>query len=149
MSSFPLLDATFKENLRFHTPATLSFRTAQRDFTTPHGNIRKGDVVILKFNAVHRNPAVFRNPDEFRPERFLGDEKGHSDAFLFAFGSGPRACIGRNLAYIEARMALSYLLHHFDVTVHSDMDLVQGITVYPKDRLPVTLAMRSSEATLK
>ena len=53
----------------------------------------------------------------FRPERWLGDEKYSNDNLnaSLPFGTGPRVCIGRNLAGLEMRLILSHLLWSFDI----------------------------------
>ena len=47
-----------------------------------------------------RNPAVWNEPEVFRPERFLeGGEHERVDPFAtFPFHAGPRNCIGQNMA---------------------------------------------------
>jgi cytochrome P450 len=78
--------------------------------------------------AAYRNPEHFRDPDDFRPERWLrGDdcEKGGAGdggdfgqdrlGAVMPFGTGPRACLGRNLAYHEMRLLLVTTLLRFDL----------------------------------
>jgi cytochrome P450 len=60
----------------------------------------------------------FGTPDEFRPERWLEEERGplvHDQAAHIPFGSGPRLCPGRSLATVESRVALATLVKSFDI----------------------------------
>jgi cytochrome P450 len=42
-----------------------------------------------------RNEAKYPNPEDFRPERFLGANGEFSDGIVsYAFGAGRRICIG-------------------------------------------------------
>ena len=43
---------------------------------------------------VHLNPAIFPQPYEFHPERWLGEGKGNLDTYIAAFSKGPRTCLG-------------------------------------------------------
>ena len=60
----------------------------------------------------------FHNPDDFVPERWLADPpeeyKYDDKAAMQAFSTGPRNCIGKNLAYSEMRSILARMLWHFE-----------------------------------
>ena len=43
---------------------------------------------------VHLNPTIFPQPNDFVPERWLGEEKAHLDQYIAAFSKGPRTCLG-------------------------------------------------------
>jgi cytochrome P450 len=81
-----------------------------------------GADVCVPHHALHRNPAYFPAPAAFRPARWLppSDEKAAAalalarDAFA-PFSVGPRACVGRGLAYVELTVALARLLVEFDL----------------------------------
>ncbi|EXJ82862.1 hypothetical protein A1O3_06677 [Capronia epimyces CBS 606.96] len=72
--------------------------------------------------ATHRASVNFRDPDDFIPERWLPashawyDEKYANDnrGVVQSFSYGPRACLGRTLAYHEMRFILSLILKNFD-----------------------------------
>lgn len=57
----------------------------------------------------------FQEPDEFIPERWY-DPAYANDKKLASrpFSMGPRGCIGKNLAYMELRLALSRLFWRYD-----------------------------------
>src|SRR2546423_11613776 len=67
--------------------------------------------------AAYRLESNFRRPDEFLPQRWLGDAEFADDdrAVMQPFAVGPRNCIGRNLAYAEMRVILAKVLFHFDL----------------------------------
>lgn len=67
------------------------------------------DVMTVAY-VVHRDPEMYGpDPEAFRPERWLfgeGDEEGRErvarmEAANFAFGMGPRICLGKELALME------------------------------------------------
>ncbi|KAI8955153.1 cytochrome p450 monooxygenase [Xylaria longipes] len=67
--------------------------------------------------AANYNSKNFVRPEEFHPERFLGDPEFATDdlGVIQPFSVGPRNCIGRNLAYAEMRLILARILYRFDV----------------------------------
>ncbi|XP_060523176.1 uncharacterized protein LOC132700075 [Cylas formicarius] len=78
--------------------------------------LRVGDVVILPFQAIHRDPVNFPDPDKFDPERFSDENKGKIRPYTYLpFGVGPRNCIGSRFALLEVKMLLFNLLAAFEV----------------------------------
>lgn len=70
-------------------------------------NINVGDVIGIPVYGIHMDPDIYPDPKEFRPERFMGDEKKNRPSQLYlAFGAGPRYCIGE-LLY---RQMIGYIL---------------------------------------
>jgi averantin hydroxylase len=73
--------------------------------------------------ASYRLEANFHRPDEFLPQRWLGDVQFADDdrAVLQPFSIGPRNCIGRSLAYAEMRLILAKILFNFDLELDEGM----------------------------
>ena len=66
--------------------------------------------------SIHRDPRNFYRPDAFLPERWLskGTPTGeHNTAAFFPFSYGPAICVGKNLALMEMRMVLCWMLQRF------------------------------------
>jgi cytochrome P450 len=57
-----------------------------------------------------RNPRHYPSPHEFKPSRF----ENNSDSFL-GFSIGPRACLGRAFATVEAVCFLALILRDWKV----------------------------------
>ncbi|KAG8801083.1 hypothetical protein FRC17_006727, partial [Serendipita sp. 399] len=97
LSNLPLVLAVFYETLRFF-PAVQAIPRICISDTTLKSVKRNGDpisvpvpagsVVNVATGAVHFNPRYWKDPEEFRPERFLGDWPKH--AFV-PFAAGARA----------------------------------------------------------
>ncbi|KAJ0083126.1 hypothetical protein Patl1_11935 [Pistacia atlantica] len=74
--------------------------------------------VMLNVWAIHRDPALWENPLEFKPERFLDDPEkfdylGNNFKYV-PFGSGRRMCAGIPLAERVLMFILASLLHSFE-----------------------------------
>ncbi|KAJ4857898.1 cytochrome p450 domain-containing protein [Trichoderma breve] len=63
------------------------------------------------------NPNYWTQPDDFIPERWLGDPKFANDRreCFQPFSTGPRNCIGKNLAYSEMRLILARVIMQYDI----------------------------------
>jgi len=68
---------------------------------------------------------LWDSPDEFRPQRFLGanpEGSKYKDSWR-PFEKGPRACIGQELALIEAKVILALTMRKFDIkAAYNEMD---------------------------
>lgn len=111
----PYLKACIDEGLRLLPPSA----TTTPRYTPPTGQdimghwIPGNTEVLCPTYSLHRNPAVFSNPDSFEPERWLSDDaKGLHTSFI-PFSAGPRACIGRNITYMEQQMLIASLVHRY------------------------------------
>ena len=86
----------------------------------------EGTQVILHTYSIHRDPRNFHNPDAFLPERWFstGAPAGeHNTAAFFPFSYGPTICVGKNLALMEMRMLLCWVLRRFRFSKAPGMNL--------------------------
>ncbi|EFQ34350.1 cytochrome P450 [Colletotrichum graminicola M1.001] len=84
--------------------------------------VPEGTTVSIYQWAMYHSEKNFRDPFSFRPERWLQDaafESDNREAFQ-PFHTGPRNCIGRNLAYAEMRLILARVLWNFDIEIAGD-----------------------------
>ncbi|KAI3820711.1 hypothetical protein L1987_08259 [Smallanthus sonchifolius] len=95
--------------------------------------------------AIGRDPSIWEEPEEFRPERFLNtltDYKGSHFEFI-PFGAGRRICSGISFAMTISELALANLVYKFEFAVLSgeeglDMTESNGISVHRKFPILVT-----------
>ncbi|GMN53276.1 hypothetical protein TIFTF001_022419 [Ficus carica] len=144
-SNLPYLQCVAKEAMRLHPPTPLMLpHMANADVKIGGYDIPKGSIVHVNVWAVARDPAVWKDPHEFRPERFLEEDvdmKGH-DYRLLPFGAGRRVCPGAQLGINLVTSMLGHLLHHFRWTPPEgmkpqDIDLTEspGMVTYMKTPL--------------
>jgi cytochrome P450 family 135 len=84
--------------------------------------------------TMHRLPDLFPQPDEFRPERFLGDDAPDSFTWI-PFGGGTRRCLGASFALLEMRVVLSRVLERTELTPvgrHQEKVQRRGVTMVPR-----------------
>lgn len=69
--------------------------------------------------ALYRRKEYFKDPNTYHPERFLDDPSFADDhrEVLQPFHTGPRNCLGRNLAYSEMRLILALIIFNFDMEI--------------------------------
>ncbi|MEE2945281.1 MAG: cytochrome P450 [Pseudomonadota bacterium] len=115
VSKLPYVRMIIDEALRLYPPAGIVSRTAQSDDMLCGREIRPGDTVMIPIYALHRNEALWDEPDAFRPERFA-DRKAIDRYAYLPFGDGPRICIGASFAIQEAVIILATLLGTFRFT---------------------------------
>ncbi|GLY43856.1 cytochrome P450 [Amycolatopsis sp. NBRC 101858] len=96
--------------------------------------MREGDWVIVPLPLVHRDPAVWPDPERFDPDRFepAAVKKRPAQAYK-PFGTGERACIGRQFALHEAVLALGMVLQRYDFEVDPsyELEIVESLTLKP------------------
>ncbi|KAL3510817.1 hypothetical protein ACH5RR_030218 [Cinchona calisaya] len=94
------------EVLRISTPGIGGFREAITDFIYEGYTIRKGLKILWTFDATHKNPKYFHDPEKFDPSRFQGE--GPAPYTFVPFGKGPRMCPGNEYA----RVAILTFVHN-------------------------------------
>lgn len=106
------------ETLRLWPVAPGYYRQARRDTTLGNGKyrFRQGDWVAVTLTAAHRAPAWGSDADTFNPDRFLPENLRKLPPHTYKpFGTGPRACIGRQFALHEIVLTLAAILHQYDL----------------------------------
>lgn len=104
------------ETLRFHSTLWLMLRHATAEEEIGGFRIPADSMIVIPIDAIHHNPRVWKDPEEFRPERFLPAESaGRSRGAFLPFGLGPHQCIGNNFALIQATLTLAMLLQRYRI----------------------------------
>ncbi|KAK9101546.1 hypothetical protein Scep_024976 [Stephania cephalantha] len=117
MQNLPYIQAITKETMRMHPVAPLLVpRLAREHVKISDYDIPVGTQVIVNVWAIGRDPMSWNEPNEFRPERFLGkvvDVKGQHFELL-PFGAGRRMCPGYLLGLKVIQSTLANLIHGFE-----------------------------------
>ena len=98
--------------------------SATRDTILQGYEISKDTVVFLNLYRINRDPTVWDEPTEFKPDRFISADGTFVGWAAFPgylpFGLGRRNCVGESLAKIQVFIVTSCLLHRFSFEVVKD-----------------------------
>ena len=91
---------------------------------------------------IHRDPRWWDRPQRFLPERWLDDDERMPCSY-FPFGVGPRMCVGRHLARLEAMIFIAAVAQRFRLRpAQEDIELQPVITLRPRDGFRTFLELR-------
>ncbi|XP_060964844.1 cytochrome P450 714C2 [Cannabis sativa] len=110
------LTMVINEALRLYPPVTVVSREAFKDMKFGDINVPKGVNVWIMVLTLHTDPEIW-GPDsyKFNPNRFANGITGACKLphLYMPFGMGPRVCLGQNLAMVELKLLLAFLLSNF------------------------------------
>ncbi|KAI9841643.1 MAG: hypothetical protein M1837_000490 [Sclerophora amabilis] len=149
------LTAVIKETLRLYppTPIGLPRRVISNGEVVSGHYIPKDTVVYVSQYSAYRSSLNFREPNEFRPERWLNHPEYASDKtdVVQPFITGPYSCIGKSLAYMEISLVLAKMVWNFDWELEVDSSTFEDEKVYAlwqKSPLNVRLARRGLKSEM-
>ncbi|WVZ91780.1 hypothetical protein U9M48_037906 [Paspalum notatum var. saurae] len=146
------LHAVIKETLRLHPALPLMVpHCNSADATVAGYLVPAGARVFVNVWAIMRDPAVWKDPAEFIPERFLGDDgdgggsrsswdfNGGGELEYLPFGSGRRICAGIAMADRMSSYSLAMLLQAFDWELPPGhrLDLAERFGIVMKKATPL------------
>jgi cytochrome P450 len=102
------MTAVVNETLRVRPVVPIVVRVLQEEMRVGAYNLPAGTRVTPSIYLTNRNPKVYDNPAEFRPERFL--DGGPETFSWIPFGGGIRRCIGASFAQLEMKLMLRTML---------------------------------------
>jgi len=132
-----LLDACISESLRLLPPVIYHERQCSKKYTIPNTSVTidKDTIVTVPTYSLHRDAQYWPEPEEWRPERFMPENKDElvPNTYL-PFGGGPRTCIASRFAKLEVRCVLARLLQDMELNlvpgketlkIKCEMDVIQ------------------------
>jgi cytochrome P450 len=151
VAKFRQIRRVLDEALRLWPTAPAFTRSPHSDTVIGDGfRMRTRDWATVLIPLIHRDPSVWgEDAGEFRPDRFLPESsRGRPPHAYKPFGTGERACIGRQFALHEAVLVLARLLHRYTITGDPEYVLTVGerLTLMPRG-FEITLARRTPPAS--
>jgi cytochrome P450 len=134
-----------QEALRLYPPGWLiTRRTLEADELGGYPIAPRTDVFISPY-MLHRHPAFWSEPEEFRPERFAGPDAEERHRFAYIpFAVGPRHCIGENIAMFEMLVHVHAMSRRFRLTRadNEPIELEAQINLRPRSNLMMKVETR-------
>ncbi len=112
--------------------------------------LRKDRPVNIYAPGLQRHPTAWSDPQEFDIDRWLPEaEATHHPHAYKPFGNGARACIGRQFALVEAKLAIAMILQKFAVSDRHGyrLTLKETLSIKPDD-FKVRLRLRGDHERL-
>jgi cytochrome P450 len=134
------LTATIQETLRLRPVISIVLRRLAEPVVIGGYELPAGVSVAPSVYLVHRNPAVYPDPEAFLPERFLDDPPGTYT--WIPFGGGVRRCLGASFAQFEMAVVLRELVRRWQVRPadpRPERIYRRAITETPRDNARVVL----------
>jgi cytochrome P450 len=131
--------AVIQETMRIYPPVWGLIRVATEADTLGGKEVKPGDRIVVFGYGAHHNPKFWEEPEEFRPERWMGGAaKKQVKLSYIPFGAGKRSCIGGAMSQVENTLALSVLLRRFrpEYVGPNPAGINATVTLTPRGGLP-------------
>lgn len=138
-------EMVLEESMRLYPPIWIIERKALADDELDGYFIPAESIVIISPYTIHRHPNYWENPNLFFPERFLPENSINRNKNVYIpFGTGPRVCIGKQLAMMISKIILPSILQRFDVTLAQQQKVKPQalVTLRPKGGIWVKIVKK-------
>ncbi|XP_047112873.1 cytochrome P450 4d2-like isoform X3 [Schistocerca piceifrons] len=134
LAQLKVTEAVIKESLRLFPAVPVAPVFASEDIPLSDGRYvaPRGSVVFVFLNLLHRQPALFPDPDKFEPRRFLeGGVAGALFPYSFLpFGAGSRLCVGARFAMLVMKTTLAMVMRQFRIVASCTREELEEIAVF-------------------
>jgi cytochrome P450/NADPH-cytochrome P450 reductase len=147
----PYVSQILDETLRLWPTAPAFTRRPYKD-TVLGGRykVEANSAVVVLTGMLHRDPKIWGdNAEAFDPDRFSPENRAKIPANAYKpFGTGQRACIGRQFALQEATVVLAMLLQRFEFVdfANYQLETKQTLTIKPAN-FNIRVKPRAGRAT--
>jgi cytochrome P450 family 135 len=145
------MTAVVNETLRVRPAVPIVVRMLTQELQVGAYRLPEGTRVVPSIYLTNRNPRVYEDAEEFRPERFLGS--GPETFSWIPFGGGIRRCIGASFATLEMKLILRTVLSELEPRLpsrgrrwpHGEWNRRRAITLVPAAGARVVWRRRGDE----
>ncbi len=139
------VEQVFKESMRISPSVWVFMREAAHDLELGGYEVPKGTAIFISPFLLGRDARFFPDPMRFDPQRFTKEnERMLPRGAYVPFSAGPRVCMGKPFAMMEARIVLAILLQRFVPTSPEgfEPEVVAEMSMHPKGGLPTVVVPR-------
>mmetsp|Transcript_7964 Transcript_7964/g.8784 ORF Transcript_7964/g.8784 Transcript_7964/m.8784 type:complete len:207 (-) Transcript_7964:91-711(-) len=147
--------AVVNESLRLYPPVPFDPKYSIEDDILPSGyKITTNTQLVWSAWCMGRLDFYWNKPEEFRPERWMGDNGGIpiKPYNFIPFQAGPRTCLGKQMAYQEVLTLLVLIYQRYTLTVAPTQrrppKLAPGITLAPKNGINLIVHHRTDNVNM-
>lgn len=115
----PVTHRFIKETLRMWSPIPLVNRPVRREVCHEKACLHAGQTYLLSPDILHHDPANWKDPDTFDPDRWLHEpapaREPDSGPCYAPFGWSPRSCIGASLGTAQLILLCHLLCTRYEI----------------------------------
>lgn len=148
LSHFHYLELVIKETLRLYPSVPYFGRRLSEEISTSGYVFPKRANVIISPYLMGRDPKIFSEPLEFRPERFEDNETTYDKKNPFSyvpFSAGSRNCIGQKFAILEMKSMIAKIIENYELKLaegQGDVTLTLELVLKPKNGILLKINKR-------
>ncbi|RFU31983.1 hypothetical protein B7463_g4377, partial [Scytalidium lignicola] len=155
VKSLPYLRACIDETLRLRPPIAYGL---QRKVVKPEGQYIAGrhfkcnTTISVPTFAIHRKDSLYVDPEKYNPGRWLDTDNPQQienlKNFTIPFSTGPRACLGRNIAIVEQQIMIASIVNRHDfefVEENQKLEIFERFNSNP-GAMPVRIRRRGTSS---
>ncbi|KAG5597300.1 hypothetical protein H5410_038532 [Solanum commersonii] len=144
LSRLKIVTMILYETLRLFPPALIYGRRNKDEVKLDELSLPAEVLLVIPSILVHYNKELWgEDAKEFKPERFSEgmSKETNGQVSLIPFGWGPRICIGKNFAMMEAKMAIAMILQKFTFKLSQSYTHapVEVVTIHPQYVAPLLM----------
>ncbi|EEP75906.1 predicted protein [Uncinocarpus reesii 1704] len=124
VQKLPYLDGVLREVLRLYIPLPFGLpRVVKKgqEVTVLGTKIPAGMTIHSQAYCLHRDPNAFPDPENWNPERWnipiMSPKYREMQRMFWPFGSGPRMCSGKNVAWAELRLTTARIYSTYETAL--------------------------------
>ncbi|WP_135822519.1 cytochrome P450 [Halostella litorea] len=143
------VERVIQEAMRLYPPVYTIFREPTVDVELAGYGIDAGTTLMLPQWGVHRSERFWDDPETFDPDRWLPERASERPRFAyFPFGGGPRHCIGKHLAMLEAQLIVATVASEYrlEYVGETPLELHPSLTVHPRQTMEMRVTERSENS---
>lgn len=138
VNEMELVKSVVYETLRLNPPVPLQFARARKDFKISSHDavfeVKKGELLCGYQPLVMRDAKVFEDPEEFKPDRYIGQTGSELLNYLF-WSNGPQTgtpsesnkqCAAKDMVTLTACLIIADLFRRYD-TVTGDGSSIKAV----------------------
>ena len=145
LPQLPVCERVVREAMRLYPPAYVIGRRSEEDCEIGEHFIPAMTNVLMSQWVVHRDERWFARPNDFLPDRWTTEFIHALPKYAyFPFGGGPRACIGKDFAMLEATLILATMAQRIelDLVGQEPMPILPAVTLRPAEAMTMRVRLR-------
>jgi cytochrome P450 len=142
VSDLPVTRRVLHETMRLYPPVHTIPRETTRAVEVDGRRLERGTRTHLSVWQAHRDPEAWTDPRTWRPSRWRDRTPSSVGGAYVPFGAGPRSCLGRRFATLEAVLVLAAVGRRYALEPAGPLSFDPRVTTQPADDVPVRVRTR-------